>query len=66
MRQRRWLELIKDYDLILEVDDAHTHIDELQQQPAPPVVPEGEEEEPVEIEGVSDLDSEHENPEPNP
>jgi hypothetical protein len=54
------------HDLILEVDDAHAHIDELQQQPAPPTVPEGEEEEPEEIEGVSDLDSEHGNPEPNP
>jgi hypothetical protein len=57
------------HDLILEVDDALAHIDELQQQPAPPAVPEapeGEEEEPKEIEGVSDLDSEHENPEPNP
>jgi sulfur carrier protein ThiS len=57
------------HDLILEVDDALAHIDELQQQPAPPAVPkasEGEEEEPEEIEGVSDLDSEHENPEPNP
>jgi uncharacterized coiled-coil protein SlyX len=57
------------HNLILEVDDALTHIDELQQQPAPPVVPvapEGEEEEPEEIEGVSNLDSEHRNPKPNP
>jgi hypothetical protein len=57
------------HDLILEVDDAHAHIDELQQQlvpPAVPVAPEGEEEDPEEIEGVSDLDSEHGNPEPNP
>jgi uncharacterized coiled-coil protein SlyX len=57
------------HDLILEVEDAHAHIDELQQQPVPPAVPlapEGEEEEPEEIEGVSDLDSEHGNPEPNP
>jgi hypothetical protein len=56
-------------DLILEVDDAHAHIDELQQQPIPPavpVVPEGGEEDPEEIEGVSDLDSEHGDPEPNP
>jgi hypothetical protein len=40
------------HDLILEVDDAHAHIDKLQQQPAPPAVheaPEGEEEEPEEI-----------------
>jgi hypothetical protein len=57
------------HDLILEVDDAHAHIDEIQQQPVPPAVPvapEGEEEELKEIEGVSDLDSEHGNPEPNP
>jgi hypothetical protein len=57
------------HDLILEVDNALAHINELQQQPAPPVVPEapeGEEEEPEEIEGVSDLDSEYGNPEPNP
>jgi hypothetical protein len=57
------------HDLILEVDDAHAHIDELQQQlvpPAVPVVPEGGEEDPEEIEGVSDLDSEHGNLEPNP
>ncbi|PUV26776.1 hypothetical protein PAHAL_J006200 [Panicum hallii] len=42
------------HDLILEVDDAHAHIDELQQQPVPPAVPvapEGEEEDPEEIEG---------------
>jgi hypothetical protein len=59
----------KIHDLILEVDDAHAHINELQQQPVPPAVPEapeGEEEEPEEIEGVSDLDSKHGNPEPNP
>jgi hypothetical protein len=57
------------HDLILEVDDTHTHIDELQQQPVPPAVreaPEGEEEESEEIEGVSDLDAEHGNLEPNP
>jgi hypothetical protein len=57
------------HDLILEVDDAHAHIDELQQQlvpPAMPVVPEGGEEDPKEIKGVSDLDSEYGNPEPNP
>jgi hypothetical protein len=34
--------------------------------PAVPIAPEGEEEGPEEIEGVSDLDSEHGNPEPNP
>jgi sulfur carrier protein ThiS len=57
------------HDLILEVDDAHAHIDELQQQPVPPAIPEApevEEEDPEEIEGVFDLDSEHGNPEPNP
>jgi hypothetical protein len=57
------------HDLILEVDDAHAHIDELQQQlvpPAVPVVPEGGEEDPEEIEGVFDLDSKHGDPEPNP
>jgi hypothetical protein len=57
------------HDLILEVDDAHAHIDELQEQlipPAVPVAPEGGEEDPEEIEGVSDLDSEHGDPEPNP
>jgi hypothetical protein len=57
------------HDLILEVDDAHAHIDELQQQPVPPAVPvapEVEEEDPLEIEGVSDLDSEHGDPKPHP
>jgi hypothetical protein len=57
------------HNLILEVDDALAHINELQQQPAPaaiPEAPEGEEEEPEEIEGVSEIDSEHGNPEPNP
>jgi chromosome segregation ATPase len=52
------------HDLILEVDDAHAQINELQQQPAPPAIPapEAEEEDPEEIEGVSDLDSEHGDP----
>jgi hypothetical protein len=56
------------HDLILETDDAQAHIEELQQQPVPPAapaVPEGAEEDPEEIEGVSDLDSEHGDPEPN-
>jgi hypothetical protein len=56
------------HDLILEIDDAHAHIDELRQQPVLPAIPEapeGEEEDPEEIEGVSDLNSEHENPEPH-
>jgi hypothetical protein len=52
------------HDLILEVDDANAHIIELQQQPMPPVVPvpEEEEEDPEEIEGVSEIDSEHGDP----
>jgi DNA-directed RNA polymerase beta' subunit len=57
------------HDLILEADDAQAHIEELQQQPVPPAVPialEGGEEDPEEIEGVSDLDSKHGDPEPNP
>jgi hypothetical protein len=57
------------HDLILEADDAQTHIEKLQRQPVPPAapaVPEGGEEDPEEIEGVSDLDSEHGDPEPSP
>jgi hypothetical protein len=51
------------HDLILEVDDANAHINELQQQPVPPVVPAPEEEEdPKEIEGVSEIDSEYGDP----
>jgi chromosome segregation ATPase len=52
------------HDLILEIDDAHAHINELQQQPAPPAIPapEEEEEDPEEIEGVSEIDSEHGDP----
>jgi chromosome segregation ATPase len=52
------------HDLILEVDDANAHINELQQQPVPPAVPvpEEEEEDPEEIEGVSEIDSEHGDP----
>jgi hypothetical protein len=49
-------------DLILEVDDAHAQINELQQQPMPPVVPAPKEEDPEEIEGVSEIDSEHGDP----
>jgi hypothetical protein len=50
------------HDLILEADDAQAHIEELQQQPIPPAappVPEGGEEDPEEIEGVSDINSKH-------
>jgi hypothetical protein len=51
------------HDLILEVDDAHGQINELQQQPVPPAVPAPkEEEDPEEIEGVSGIDSEHGDP----
>jgi hypothetical protein len=59
------------HDLTLELDDAIAHINVLHEQPVPPVAPEDsesedEEEDPEEIEGVSDLDSEHGDPEPNP
>ena len=55
-------------DLTSELEDACAYIEYLQEHPMPPNVPnqpEGnEEEDPEEIEGVSDLDSEHEGPEP--
>ncbi|PVH48065.1 hypothetical protein PAHAL_4G234100 [Panicum hallii] len=53
------------HDLILVADDAQAHIEELQQQPilpAIPIMPEAEEEDPEEIEGVSEIDSEHGDP----
>ncbi|PVH33918.1 hypothetical protein PAHAL_8G094100 [Panicum hallii] len=53
------------HDLILEADDAQAHIEELLQHhilPAAPVMPEEEEEDPEEIEGVSEIDSEHGDP----
>jgi hypothetical protein len=53
------------HDLILEADDAQAHIEELQQHhilPAAPAMPEEEEEDPEEIEGVSEIDSEHGDP----
>jgi hypothetical protein len=58
-------------DLTIELDDAVNHINDLHEQPAPPVVPEEneseeEEEELEEIEGESSLDSEHGDPTPNP
>jgi hypothetical protein len=61
----------KVHDLTLELDDSFAHINVLQEQPVPPDVPEEPEsedegEDPEEIEGVSDLDSEHRDPEPNP
>ena len=55
-------------DLTLELEDAYAYIEYLQEHPMPPDVPNqpagNEEEDPEEIEGVSDLDSEHEGPEP--
>ena len=51
-------------DLTLELDDANAYIEFLQVQPMPPDIPdqleENGEEDPEEIEGVSDLDYEHE------
>ena len=51
-------------DLTLELDDANAYIEYLQVQPMPPDIldqPDGNgEEDPEEIEGVFDLDSEHE------
>jgi hypothetical protein len=62
--------IITQRNTIIEFLQEQVHdLNELQQQPAPlaiPEAPEGEEEEPDEIEGVSHLDSEHGNPEPNP
>jgi hypothetical protein len=67
------IEFLQDHiqDLTIELDDAVNHINDLHEQPAPPVVPEEneseeEEEEPEEIEGESSLDSEHGDPTPNP
>ena len=54
-------------DLNSELEDAYAYIEYLQEHPIPPDVPNqpvGNEEDPEEIEGVSDLDSEHEGPEP--
>ena len=55
-------------DLTLGLDDANAYIEFLQEQPMPPDAPdhpEGNgEEDREEIEGVSDLDSEHEGLEP--
>ncbi|PUZ61066.1 hypothetical protein GQ55_4G240200 [Panicum hallii var. hallii] len=53
-------------ELTIELDDAVNHINNLHEQPAPFVVPDEngneEEEDPEEIEGVSELDSEHGDP----
>jgi hypothetical protein len=61
------------HDLNQELGDTLGHIKMLQEQQMPPLVPneleeeeEDSEEEPVEIEGVSEIDSEHGDPEANP
>ena len=55
-------------DLTLELNDANAYIEFLQVPPVPPEILEppagNEEEDPEEIEGVSELDSEHEGLEP--
>ena len=54
-------------DLTSELEDAYAYIEYLQEHPMPPDVPNqpvGNEEDPEEIKGVSDLDSEHEDSEP--
>ena len=55
-------------DLTSELEDAYAYIEFLQEQSMPPDVPNqpagNGEEDPEEIEGVSDLDSEHEGLEP--
>ena len=55
-------------DLTSELEDAYAYIEYLQEHPMAPGVPDqpagNEEEDPEEIEGVSDLDFEHEGPEP--
>ena len=52
----------------MELGDAMDHIGMLHEQPIPPVVPAepAAAEDPEEIEGVSDVDSEHALAEPNP
>jgi hypothetical protein len=61
------------HDLNQELGDALGHIEMLQEQQMPPLVLNGLEEEeedleedPEEIEGVFEIDSEHGDPEPNP
>ena len=57
------------HELQADLDDAMAHIGMLHEQPIPPVVlaePTAEEEDPEEIEGVSEIDSEHALAEPNP
>ena len=57
------------HELQADLDDAMAHIGMLHEQPIPPVVPAepaAAEEDPKEIEGVSEIDSEHALAEPNP
>ena len=56
------------HELQADLDDAMAHIGMLHEQPIPPVVPAepAVAEDPEEIEGVSDIDSEHALAEPNP
>ena len=56
------------HELQADLDDAMAHIGMLHEQPIPPVVlaEPAAAEDPEEIEGVSDLDSEHVLAEPNP
>ena len=57
------------HELQADLDDAMAHIGMLHEQPIPPVVPAepaAGKEGPEEIEGVSEIDSEHALAEPNP
>ena len=56
------------HELQMELGDAIDHIGMLHEQPIPPIVPTepAAEEDPEEIEGVSEIDSEHAPAEPNP
>ena len=56
------------HELQADLDDAMAHIGMLHEQPIPPVVPTepAAAEDPEEIEGVFDVDSEHALAEPNP
>ena len=57
------------HELQMELGDAINHIGMLHEQPMPPAIPAepaAEEEDPEEIEGVSEIDSERAPAEPNP
>ena len=54
------------HELQADLDDAMAHIGMLQEQPVVPAAPAVAEEDPEEVEGVSDLDSEHALAEPDP